>query len=607
MKTKKHKSAPVNKELKALPKKTNYTRFVLAGILLLTLMAYSNIFNNEILNFDDNEYFANYPEIVNFRLSHIKTYFSNYYVLMYQPLPILTLALSYKFFGLQPNAYHVLNLIFHLANILLVYFFVKKLTIKETAFISALFFAVHPMNVEAVTWISARSSSMFVFFYLSSLICYLNYSKSGFKLRLLLYCGFLFLFSLLSKAHAVTLPLVLFIIDYFNKRKLDMRLIIEKIPFFLLSLVFGIIAISDTSTTGNILRGLEKFTLFDNIFLLAYSVSFYLFKFFAPLSLCSVYVYPEKINGSLPWEFYIAPVLILCVIFLIIRYRKTHRFLTFGSLFFIVSISLTLQIIPSRLFIVADRYSYLPYLGFFIIIGELYARINKKAFKNIITISFIIIGIIFSSLTWQRNKVWANDFTLSSDIINKNPEVPYIARAFGVRANYYLNRLSNIDKAMENYDIALLLDTTDAISFYNRGYLKDKLSDYKGVIEDMSRASQLGLENHLLYNFLGAAYYHENNIPKSIECFEKAVILNPDYIESYNNLGAIYGSIMDIDKANYYTDKALSMQAHNTESLRNKGIIYFKQSNLIEACKYWNMAKSYGAQNVDDLLALYCK
>jgi len=606
MKPGKQKSAtPKKKPKKPSPVKF-YPGFVLIAILILTVIAYSNIFNNEILNFDDNEYFANYPEIVQFKMSHIITYFSNYYVLMYQPLPILSFALTYKFFALQPAAYHALNLIFHLFNILCVYFFVKKISTKETALIAGLLFAVHPMNVEAVTWISARSSSMFVFFYLLSLIFYLNYLKQSYKIKYVLFSLLFFVLSLLSKAHAVTLPLVLFTIDYLYKRKFDKRFIIEKIPFLLQSLVFGIIAISDKSTTGNILMGLEKYTFFDNIFLLAYSVSFYMIRFFVPINLCSVYVYPEKINNLLPWEFYAAPIFLLIIIFLILKYRKTYPLILFGSLFFILSISLTLQIIPSRLFIVADRYSYLPYLGFFIICGEWYSRIDKKTLRNFFKILIVFAGIVFSVFSWQRNKVWANDLTLSSDIISKNPEVPYIARAFGVRANFYLNRLKNYDKAMENYNIALKLDTTDAISFYNRGYLHDMLSNYKGVIADMSRAAQLGIENHLLYNFLGAAYYHEQNISKSIECFEKAVQLNPGYIESYNNLGAIYGSIMDIDKANFYTDKALAMQPNNTESLRNKGIIYFKQSNYNEACRYWQMAKTHGAKNVDDLINLYC-
>ncbi|OQA00845.1 MAG: lipoprotein NlpI [Bacteroidetes bacterium ADurb.Bin408] len=600
-----------NKRQPAIPKKKSNGSvnplWWLALIIVLTLVAYSNSFKNEFLNFDDNEYFSNYPEILHFNASAVIQYFSNYYVLMYQPLPILTFALTYKFFGLSPLPYHALNLFFHLCNILLVYIFVKRLTFKNSiALISSLFFAVHPMNVEAVSWISARSSSMFVFFYLLALLFYLRYSTESYKPRFLILALLFFLLSLFSKAHAVTLPLILVVIDIFRKRKWDKRMIFEKIPFFVMSILFGLIAIAEKGTTTNILLGLEKFTFFDNFFLLTYSVSFYIVRLFLPFNLCAVYVYPEKAGGWLPFEYYLSPLLLIIIIWAVIRYRKTKPYLLFGVLFFIAALSLTLQIIPSRLFIVTDRYTYLPYLGLFIIIGYLFEEIKKKKVQNALTLLIVVMGLFFTFLTYSRNKNWANDMTLGTDIINKNPEVPYIARAFGVRGNYYLNRLKDFDKAMKDYNTALTLDTTDAISYYNRGYLNDKLGNYKGVINDMTKAGQLGIDNYLVNSFLGAAYFREKDIPKAIENFEISIKKNPDYIENYNNLGAIYSNMQRPDLSSPYIDKALALDSNNTEALRNKGIIYFELKNFPEACRFWKKARDLGAANVGDLLKAYC-
>ena len=605
-----NKKTNIKKQKVTTPLKTSSfkTEWLLLLILLLTVFAYSNTLNNEILNFDDNEYFTNYPEILHLSLKSIKAYFSNYYVLMYQPIPILTFALTYKFYALTPAPYHIVNIFFHLLNIILVYIFTKKLTgKKEIGLIAALFFALHPMNIEAVSWISARSSSIFAFFYLASLIFYLTYLKNGFKIKHLLLTGLFFILSLFSKAHAVTLPVVLVIIDIFLNRKWDKKMIIEKIPFFILSLLFGIIAISDKGTTTNILSGLDKFTITDNFFLLSYSVSFYIIRLFIPAGLCSVYVYPVKAGGMLPFEYYAAPLFLILLIFIIFRFRKTKKFLLFGSLFFLAVISLTLQIIPSRLFIVTDRYTYLPYIGLFIILGYLYENIKKPFVKNSFTAIIVCAGIIFSIITWNRNQAWANDVTLATDIINKNPEVPYLSRAYGVRANYNLNRLQKANEAMKDYDKALLLDPNDRTTLYNRGVLRNKIKDFKGVIEDMEKASQQGLNNAELFNFLGAAYFNTGNLDKAVTNLKKAIEINPDFVEPYNNLGAIMGIQNKIEESITYIEKSLWIDPNNAESHRNRGLLYLKTNDIVHACIHFQKARQLGSNTVDDLLKENCK
>lgn len=582
--------------------------WLLIPVLIVTFLVYSNSFNNEMLNFDDNEYFADYPEVVNYNASHIKTYFSNYYVLMYQPLPIWSFAVTFKYFGLNPAPYHAVNLFFHLFNILVAFLFVRALTQKPyVALFVAAFFAIHPMNVEAVTWISARSSSMFVFFYLLSLLFYVKYHLSKFEPKHLVISCLFFILSLFSKAHAVTLPVIMVIIDIYFKRRWNLRFYVEKVPFFLLSLLFGIIAISDKGTTVNILHGLEKFTLVDNFFLLSYSVSFYIVRLFSPVNLCSVYVYPEKLNGALPPEYYIAPLLLAVLAFLVFRFRKKFPYLIFGTLFFLAGLSLTLQIIPSRLFIVTDRYTYLPYLGLLTIIGLLIFDTKSTTLRNALVTISVLAFVVFSVLSFNRNKVWANDLNLATDIINKNPAVPYIGRAYGVRANFYLNRLQNPQMALKDYDMAINLDQTDRITYYNRGVLRNKMQDNSGVIEDMEMAEKLGLRYHDLNNFLGAAYYNEGKLEKAVENFKKAIEINPGYIEAYNNLGATLGTLNQLDSSIYFIEKALELNPSHAESHRNRGILYLRENKNTEACFHFNKAKQLGSTTVDEFLSLYCK
>ncbi len=199
---------------------------LLIGIMLVTAFLYSNCLHNDILNFDDIEYFNMYPEVVQLSWLSIKKIFTSYYLIMYQPLPVLTFAINFYFTGLDPFPLHLLNICFHIANIALVYYFIKQLSEKTTtATIVAVLFAIHPMSVEAVSWISARSSSMYTFFYVLALISYVQYHKSNFAVKHLLLSALFFILSLFTKAQAVTLPVLLLAIDYYYARKFSWRLV----------------------------------------------------------------------------------------------------------------------------------------------------------------------------------------------------------------------------------------------------------------------------------------------------------------------------------------------------------------------------------------------
>src|SRR4030095_7656633 len=162
------------------------------------------------------------------------------------------------------------------------------------------------MNVEAVTWISARSSSMYTFFYLCALIFYLQYVKNK-QLKQLLLVGLFFIASLFSKAQAVTLPVVMLLLDYYFSRNFrDKKVWLEKLPFFALSIIFGLIALADTSTMHNMTNGMIfSYSPLNMICLAAYSFVFYIIKLILPFNLCSVYVYPPVSDGMLPLTYYI--------------------------------------------------------------------------------------------------------------------------------------------------------------------------------------------------------------------------------------------------------------------------------------------------------------
>lgn len=211
----------------------NYRQYyLLAGILLLTVLLYSNSLDSEFINYDDNVYITGNNYIKNFSAEGftdiIKAYSKDEL-----PLTLISFTIDYKFFGLNPVPYHIENLIFHLINILLVFLLIKKLSKRPVvALIASLLFAIHPLRTESVVWSAERKDMLVTLFFLSSVIFYINYITSGYKLKWLIFSLILSMLAILSKFTALTIPFVLFLADYYYSRKFTLKVILEKIPFF---------------------------------------------------------------------------------------------------------------------------------------------------------------------------------------------------------------------------------------------------------------------------------------------------------------------------------------------------------------------------------------
>lgn len=226
------------------------SQIYLALLLLLKLIAYSDIFHNGFVSFDDRDYVTDNPVIRDISFTGIKVIFSSYVAGNYHPITVLFDAVIYHFFKLNSLPYHAFILLLHLINIILVFIFISlidkndrqskgktsNLTLYTTLFVAALF-ALHPMHTETVNWVSDLKDLTYTLFFLSSLICYIKYIRNKTQdtsINNYILCIFFFLMSLLSKSAAVTLPFVLLLLDYWYDRKFRLKIILEKLPFFIL-------------------------------------------------------------------------------------------------------------------------------------------------------------------------------------------------------------------------------------------------------------------------------------------------------------------------------------------------------------------------------------
>lgn len=503
--------------------------FPLSLILVVTAILYSHALHNDILSWDDHWHITYNADIHSLSVNNIKAIFTSYYSNMYHPLVTLMFAVEYQFFGLNPMVYHATNVLFHLANVVLVFFLVLRLSRRrEIALIAACLFGIHPMHVESVAWITERKDVVYALFYLFGLVSYVRYIQQEGKKYYWITLLF-FLFSLLSKSTAITFPIVLLLLDGYLDQKIKSRTIREKLPFFLLSIVFGIIALhSQTETTS--FEVFKQFNPLDRFFLASYSVCYYLIHFLLPINLSALHSLPDKLQGLLPFEYYAAVIPIVLMISLGFWKGVLQREYIFGLTFFLVTISLNIHIIPFGKAIVAERYSYIPYIGIYYLIGQLFCFFIDRyqvllERKRIILSVALVIVMVLGYLTYERVGVWKNTLVLFHDasMKAKDSKEAAIIQALGyvLEAEERTNA-RKYSEAIELYDKAIILDSLRVESYSNRGIAKHCLEDYEGAMKDYSKAIELNPSFSRAYANRAAIYLLWNKSDEACKDFHTA-------------------------------------------------------------------------------------
>jgi Flp pilus assembly protein TadD len=579
---------------------SNKSVFILLLLSIFTAVIYSENLKYPLLSNDDLDFFTKYPEILNLSWKSIEQYFSNYYVTLYQPLTVLSFAINFHFAGTSPIPLHLVNLSFHLINIVLVFILFNKVFLKPTsALLIAFLFAVHPMNVEAVTWISARSSSMYACFYLLSIIFYIKYFTGKLQIKFLFISFLFFILSLFCKVQAVTLPFVLILIDYFSNRKKINLLIFEKLPFAILSIVFTLIAFRNSETfTYFTHSNLHSFTSFDLIFLNGRAIYFYLQKFLVPVGLSAIYVFPVKTNNWLPDEYYIYTLLVIILSFVIFLFRKNKK-LVLGVSIFLLTLSINLPLVSLRSVIFADRYAYFPFLGLFFVLATFYQSFTEKYLctnrKYIygLTIFILIYGLFLSFETWEVNKKWENDMTLATDVIQKNPSVPLIAKIYRKRGNYFAEH-QMIQESINDYSKAIEINPDDIDSYVHRAFSYLKLNKLNEALPDLDKAIENKPNASILFaNRAMVKLNMGDKIGAWLDC-NKCLSLDSMNAEAYNCRAVLKFQSGDLPGALLELRSSIRFNNHYAEAYKNLGIVLLQMNNESQAFYYWGIAAKLG-------------
>ncbi len=563
--------------------------YLAASVSAVTLMVYLVALQNKFVEWDDGDYASVNPHIRSLDLAFFKWAFLHFFASNWHPLTWVSHALDYALWGLNPLGHHLTSIILHALNTLMVVVLVIRLldVYKEssrkkgpspflngvTTLIAAgtagLLFGLHPLHVESVAWVTERKDLLCALFFLLSIIAYAKYAKNAadeaapnksslpfFNKPYLVVLGF-FVLALLSKPMAVTLPVVLLILDWhpFGRiRSLKTLQIacVEKLPLFLLSLASSLVTVF-AQRAGGALSSVALTPLPTRVLVSAKALIAYLGKMIWPLNLVPFYPYPETASFA-SWE-YFAPVALaagIMAVSLIVARKQKIWLAAWG--YYVATLLPVLGIVQVGGQSMADRYTYLPSLGPFLIIGLGAAWFWDKAraqkslgpLVKLLSGAAAVCMVIFLSLTTiQQISVWKDSLSLWNYVIAKEPEVSFAYNNRGLTHD----ELGQFDQAIEDFDRAVALDPFDHEAYTNRGMLYGKLGQFEKAIEDFEKAIALNPAHPEAHNNLGIAFAKVGLVDKAFEQFNKTILIDQNQSMAYYNRGLLYSRTGDPEHA----------------------------------------------------------
>ncbi len=585
-------------------------------IIVVTVATFWGLLDNGFTNWDDNVYVTDNPLIHSFSWDNLKEILSTFYKNDYRFITVLlSFMAEYHFAALDPFLYHLDNLIIHILNTLLVFCLLWKLTGRLTAsLVASLFFGVHPLQVETVAWVSERKGLLSGFFYLQSVILYLLYMEKpsgdggggGGGKGLYSLSVATFLLALLSKLTSVTLPAVLLLCDYLRGRPITLRSLKDKLPFFFLSGVFAVDTLfmyKDMNQLGSLI----PLSASQNMLVTVRNLITYISKTLLPVNLSVIYPHSEQVS-LLAAEFFIPVILLIIIIAVVFLTRKRTRLLVFSFLFFVVTLSPVIKIIPfaSGGSTIADRYMYLPSIGLFLLVGTafhhfyLWCREGEGNGRRAAAVVILALLVLTSSvLSMRRAEVWAGSVSLWQSVTETNP---LHARAYMSLANSYSEE-GLLEDAIVNHKRAISIDPELADAHLNLANTYYKLDRLEEAIKEYIASAQLkpgdgkvryylartysevGLIDNAAEEYAvaselmpedGDIHYNYGNVlaklaryNEAIEEYRLAVSILEPWADLYNNMGIAYAGLGDIGAAAASFERALEIDPLSSEAVKN--------------------------------------
>jgi tetratricopeptide (TPR) repeat protein len=545
--------------------------------------------------------------------SNLRWMFSTNLMGHYMPVTWMTYGLDYIAWGLDPFGYHLTNLALHAANMTLVYVVALRLfrvvwfhasadgadRLRIGAALTALLFGVHPLRVESVAWITERLDLVCAFFYLQAILMYLRSveaeSTHSRRSRRYYWAAVgMFVLALLSKSMAVTLPIVLLILDVYPLRRLrpgvygwatpgPWRIWQEKVPFVLAGALVSIMAFRALLSFAPA-TSWERLGLVERVAVSAHSVVFYLRKTLLPLGLSPLYelVLPVRPFG---WRFLLSGVVVLLITGVAFALRSRWPGLLAVWIGYGVMLFPVVGIFHKGHQIAADRYSYLPGIGWALLLGGvvvLALRRDRSARSGLQTMAVILILSTIPLLafaTWRQVKIWQDGVTLWRHAARLDPASPIAAANLG----WELRGRGDLAEAIEQCQRAVLLRPEYADAHLNLGLARAAQGRAAEAEGHLRRALEITPRSIPVQSGLGSLLEGQGRIDEAIHHFRQALQINPHSARSHNNLGVALARSGRTEEARAEFSEAVRLDHNFAQGQNNLGLALAHMGRLTEA------------------------
>jgi protein O-mannosyl-transferase len=621
--------------------------YLTAAVALLTFLIYLPALRNDFVYWDDNLYVFENPNIQALDANFFRWAFLGFSVSNWHPVTWLSHALDYAVWGLDPFGHHLTSIIIHSINTALVVLlamtlleiarersaqnasdsFLNDRAVLTAAGVTGLLFGIHPVHVESVAWVAERKDLLSALFFLLSIMAYASAvrrqeggkkgqrsgrnGKDGSGQKSLIFnkyyiaaLGF-FVLALMSKPMAVTLPVVLLVLDWYpvgrvRSVKTFRSSIIEKIPFIVLSMVSSLLTIL-AQRTGEAIVSIEQIPASERIIVAAKSLIAYLGKILVPIDLIPFYPYPKVVSlFSFDHLLSIGMVTGITAACVIVAQKQKFWLAAWG--YYVITLIPVLGIIQVGAQSMADRYTYLPSLGPFLIAGvgagwaaeRILVRQQGLNIRILSGIASVIIPVVLGYLTLGQIRIWQDSITLWSYVIDKSPVK--VSLAYSQRG-IVLAKQDQMNRAIADLNTAVSLNPYNYDAYMNLGVAYQKLGQIGRAKESVEKAISIKPSSHEAYFYRGVLHEEADQLDQALADYTQAITLAPSDFEAYNNRGVLFGKMGRLDKAIADYSEAIRIDPRHIDAYSNRGIAYTLSGQYDRALEDLNAAVLLGPTN----------
>ncbi|MEO5356787.1 MAG: tetratricopeptide repeat protein [Nitrospirae bacterium YQR-1] len=568
-----------NTKIKGLPGNYGFTPvdIAVAVITLTTIFVYYPVGRFDFVLYDDQKFVTENINLrYGFTLSNVLWAFHTVSMDNWQPLTVLSHMFDVTVFGLNPGWHHLMSLLLHIIASCALFFTFHLATqnvVRSTAV--ALVFAIHPMHIESVAWIAERKDVMCALFWFLTLYSYTKYVKNP---AIMTYTFFFIccLCTYLSKPMAVTLPVTLLLFDLWPLKRIDLaqkhtpgrfiRLLVEKIPVFILTALMSIVTLSNQKKIGAYIS-FDSIPLTKRVLNAVMSYWLYLKKFFFPADMACFYPF---IPDTTLWQYAPAALsLFVVTAFMVVKAKKFPCFFS-GWLWYLVTLLPVIGIIQVGLQSMADRYTYIPYVGLSVICVNVAADYFKKPLqKKILTAVSVTVIVVFIFISKTQLKYWENTVTLSKHAteVTHNNHIAYSLLGTG------LLQRGKTNEAIENFKKSLEINPKYHEAWSNLAHAYDAAGDYKKAVECYQKAIDYNPLSLSAYTDMATVYLKQNEISQASELFAYALKTNNNDFIALNGMAVVLAKQGKYDEAADFFHKALKVNPFYAEAKENMAVL----------------------------------